>query len=155
MNSDIRKAVAVFRNSKALDDVAIYKVLVADGVERQSAARLVAFLPMVYCRLLLASSGARFSNKYRSMLPDGTMSPVKLLANEPLWNSAMEFAKAEINGGISAEDVLSIAGRAAEFHAANQLLKRGSKLENLGFDAPTIRWIGTMPRHQKLGIVSD
>jgi hypothetical protein len=72
----------------------------ADGVEPQSAARL-----------LLANSGARFSNKYRSTLPDGTMSPVKLLVNEPLWNEAMEFAKAEIEGGVSRQDVLAIAGR--------------------------------------------
>lgn len=146
MNPDIRKAVDVIRSSTALDDAAIYKVLIADGVERESAARLVVFLPMVYCRLLLANSGAIFSNKYRSTLPDGTVSLVKLLVNEPLWNEAMEFAKAEIEGGVSGQDVLAIAGRSAEFHAANQLLERGSKLENLGFDAPTIRW-GFRPRH--------
>jgi hypothetical protein len=68
------------------------------------------------------------------------MSPVKLLGGEPLWNEALEFAKAEIEGGVSGQDVLTIAGRSAEFHAANQLLERGSKLENLGFDVPTIRW---------------
>src|SRR5580693_5438359 len=106
MNPDIRKAVTVIRSSTALDDVAIYKVLVAGGVEPRSAARLVVFLPMVYCRLLLANSGARFSNKYRSTLPDGTMSPVKLLGGEPLWNEALEFAKAEIEGGVSGQDVL-------------------------------------------------
>jgi hypothetical protein len=140
MNADIRKAVAVIRDSPTLDDVAIYKMLVADGVERKSAAQLVVFLPMVYCRLLLANSGARFSNKYRNTLSDGSMSPVKLLVTEPLWNEAMQFAKAEIEGGISGQDVLAIAGRSAEFHAANQLLERGSKLENIGFDAPTVRW---------------
>jgi hypothetical protein len=84
MNPDIRKAVGVIRNSTALDDVAIYGMLVANGVERQSAARLVVFLLMVYCRLLLANSGARFSHEYRTILPDATISGLKLLV-KPLW----------------------------------------------------------------------
>jgi hypothetical protein len=71
-------------------------MLVANRVERQSAARLVVFLPMVYCRLLLANSGARFSHEYRTILPDATISGLKLLVNGPLWNEAMQFAKAEI-----------------------------------------------------------
>jgi hypothetical protein len=141
MKPDIRKAVAVIRNSTALDDVAIYNALVADGVERQSAARLVVFLPMVYCRLLLADSGARFSSEYRTALTDGTVSPVKLLVNEPLWNEAMEFAKAEIEDGLSRQDVLAIAGRSAELHAVNQLLEHGSKLEEVRLVAPIIRWM--------------
>ncbi len=135
MNSDTRIAVNVLKHSTSLDDVAICRVLVAKGVERRSASRLVVFLPMVYCRLLLTNSGARFSNKYRSTFPDGTVSPDKLLVDEPLWNDAMEFAKAEIENGVSGQDVLNIAGRSAEFHAANQLLERGSKLENLEFEA--------------------
>jgi hypothetical protein len=140
MNKDIRKAVAVIRNSPALDDAAIYKMLVAEGVEPQSAGRLVIFLPMVYCRLLLANSGARFSDKYQSALSDGTVSPVQRLTNESLWNESMEFAKAEIKGGLSGQDLLIIAGHSAEFHAANQLLEGGSKLGNIAFDAPVIRW---------------
>jgi len=141
MKPDIRKAVAVIRNSTALDDVAIYNALVADGVERQSAARLVVFLPMVYGRLLFANSGARFSSEYRTALTDGTVSPVKLLVNEPLWNEAMEFAKAEIEDGLSRQDVLAIAGRSAELHAVNQLLEHGSKLEEVRLVAPIIRWM--------------
>jgi hypothetical protein len=48
MNNDIRRAVAIFRESPASKDQDIYKLLVADGVERRSAALLVVFLPMVY-----------------------------------------------------------------------------------------------------------
>jgi hypothetical protein len=140
MNNDIRRAVAILRESPTLKDQDIYKLLVSDGVERQSAALLVVFLPMVYCRLLLANSGARFSDKYRSVLPDGTMSPLKRLASEPIWNEAMEFAEAEIKSGVIGEDVIAIAGHGAEFHATNRLLERGSKLDNVTFDAPAIRW---------------
>ena len=140
MNDDIRRAVAIFRESPASNDQDIYKLLVADGVDHQSAALIVVFLPMVYCRLLFANSRARFSDKYRSVLPDGTTSPLKQLANEPIWNEAMEFAEAEIKSGVSGQDVIAIAGHGAEFHATNRLLERGSNLDNVTFDAPIIRW---------------
>jgi hypothetical protein len=140
MSSDIHAALAAIRSSPALDDLAIYKMRVAEGLERQLASRLVIFLPMVYCRLLLADSGARFSDEYRIALADGTTSAVQRLADEPLWNDSMEFAKAEIEGGLSGHDLLAIASHSAEFHALNQLIAHGSKLGNIAFDAPTIRW---------------
>jgi hypothetical protein len=59
MNDDISKAVSMFRSSTNLDDVAIYRALVADGVDRQRAARLVEFLPLVYCRLILRHHAGR------------------------------------------------------------------------------------------------
>jgi hypothetical protein len=145
MNDDIRRVLTVLRNSPDLDDSEVYRQLVADGVEGQAASRLVLFLPMIYCRLLLAGSGARFSDTFRSRLSDGTLSLEGRLIDEQSWNEAMEFAQAEIASGVSGTDLLVVAGRSAEFDAANQLLNHGSKLEDLRFVAPTIRWPGLDP----------
>ena len=70
----IAQAVALLRSRTNLGDVAIYQELAGDGVERLTAARLVEFLPMVYCRLIFLKSGLRFPETYRRALSDGTYS---------------------------------------------------------------------------------
>ncbi len=39
-------------------------------MERLLAARLIGFLPIAYCRLILQASGARFSDTFQQLLPD-------------------------------------------------------------------------------------
>ena len=51
----------------------------------------------------------------------------------------MEFAQRE-SAQVSKQDILVIAARSAEFNAANQLLNRGSKLENLRFTPILLPW---------------
>src|SRR5690242_13311478 len=132
MNELISSAVALLRNSPTLGDEAIYQLLVAEGFEHQIAARLVEFLPIAYGRLILANSGIRFSDTFERILPDGRISS-KSLSSEPLWESAVAFARTEADHGVSGKDLLAVAGRSAELHAANQLLQEGAKLEDLAF----------------------
>jgi hypothetical protein len=70
------------------------------------------------------------------MLGDGTCEE-RQLSSEPVWNAAVAFAEGESERGVSAENLLALAVRSAEFHAANQLLQGGAKLENLAFE-PTV-----------------
>jgi hypothetical protein len=65
MNEDIRRAVLVLRNSPALSDDQILRILVESRMERLLAARLIGSLPIAYCRLILQASGARFSDTFR------------------------------------------------------------------------------------------
>jgi hypothetical protein len=55
------------------------------------------------------------------------------LNSEPVWIAVLDFARREIQQGLSRDDMLRLAGRSAEFHAANKALHHGSKLENLAF----------------------
>jgi hypothetical protein len=137
MNESISKAVTVIRKLPFEDDDQVYRAVIASGVETQLAARLVEFLPIAYCRLILASSGARFSNTFRRVLPDGTFAE-QLLSAEPVWNAVVGFAEGEKERNVPAGDLLAVAARSAEFDAANQLLKSGSKLENLCFEPPVL-----------------
>ncbi len=136
MNEIISKAVTILRALRSAEDDVLYRALVQAGIERQVAARLIEFLPMAYCRLILAASGARFPNVFRRVLADGT-SEERPLSSEPVWNAAVAFAEGESERGVPAEDLLAVAARSAEFHAANQLLQGGAKLENLAFE-PTV-----------------
>ena len=131
MHSDISKAVALLRSSPHLDDDELYRVLVAGGMDRQRAARLIEFLPPVYTRLVLHDSGVRFSDKFRRLLSNGGTSYEGSLSDEPVWNDAMKFASDEAQRGLTKQDLFAIAGRSAEFRAINQLLHQGSKLENI------------------------
>lgn len=137
MSEIISKAVALLRKLRFAPDDEVYRALVTAGIERQLAMRLVEFLPIAYCRLILAASGARFSNTFRRALPGG-FSEEQLLSSEPIWNAAVVFAESEAEQGVPGEDLLAVAARSAEFHAANQLLQKGARLENLTFASPIL-----------------
>ncbi len=139
MSEDISKAVSIFRISPNWGEEEIYRALVNEGVERQRAARLVEFLPMVYCRLILRNSGARFSQTFRRKLPGGASEELPL-SSDPVWNEAVAFAYAEAERGVAGKDLLAVAARSAEFDAANRLLNKGSKLENIAFTSPVLNW---------------
>jgi hypothetical protein len=138
LNQDISWALVVFRNSPAAGENEIFQKLVKNGIDRRCAARLAVFILVAYCRMLLSASGVQFSNNFRQRLPDGSLSSEALLSAEPFWEQVLGFAKAHLERGISKEDLLLLAGRSAEFAAANQLLNRGSKLEDMAFTAAVL-----------------
>lgn len=145
MNEQIARAVSLFRTSRTLGDEGIYRKLVAEGVEPHLAARLVEFLPIAYGRFLLEKSGPRFSEYFQRMLSSGPSEEL-LLSSEPVWNAAVAFARTEAIQGISVQDFLAVAGRSAEFQAANKLLNQGSKLQDLVFTPYLLLWPENGPR---------
>jgi hypothetical protein len=140
MDTAIAKAVMLFRSSPDMDDEQIHRALVDAGIDWKLAARLVELVPMVYCRVLLADSGARFPETFQRFRDDDTTTPPRPLTSEPVWVAAMDFAKREIERGLGRDDKLSVAGRSAEFRAANELLNKGSKLGDLGFTPSVFMW---------------
>src|SRR5215469_7757489 len=140
MNPFIVEAVAIFREFPNASDEEILSKLVALGCERLIAARLVEFVPMAYCRLLLADSGVRFSERFRRKLADGSVSAERLLEAEPLWAEAVSFAKAEKRSGVTGKALLAVAAHSSEFDAANQLAKQGSKLKDMLLMPVVFEW---------------
>jgi hypothetical protein len=132
--SQISNAVGLLRQSQEKDDHSLFVDLVRIGLSRQLAARLVEFLPMAYCRVMLQGSGIQFSNSYRRAAQTG------ILDAEPIWSAAYNFAGNEVRRGISRSDLLAIAGRSAEFQAINELLNKGSKLSDVKLTAPFLAW---------------
>ena len=132
--SQISHAVTLLRQSQEKDDHTLFVDLVRTGVSRQLAARLVEFLPMAYCRVMLEDAGIQFSNSYRRAAQTG------ILDADPMWSAAYNFAANEVRRGIPRSDLLAISGRSAEFQAINELLNKGSKLCDVKLTAPFLAW---------------
>ena len=150
LNEIISQAVTVLRGSQSLDDDRAYHALVETGIAPHLAARLIEFLPIAYCRLILANSGAQFPDTFRRGLADGSFEE-RALSLEPVWSAAVAYAREEAARGVSHQDLLAIAGRSAEFDAANQLLNRGSKLENVVFTPTLLVWSENGPEDSNEG----
>lgn len=140
LNTYIERAVAVLRSSPNSRDQEVFEALVMTGLDPFVASRLTLFLPMAYCRLMLMKSGAQFSERFREVLSNGSLSEERLLASEPLWTETSAFVAAELMAGVTRNDVMALAARSAEFAAANKLLNNGSHLGDLRFTAPILAW---------------
>jgi len=139
MDPEILRAVTVFCSSPDLSDEQIYQALSKEGMERRLAARLVEFLPSAYCRAMLEHTGARFTDTFQRRLKDGKLLSEMPLTSEPVWLAALGFARQDIQQR-TLDDKLRLAGRSAEFRAANELLHRGSKLEDVAFTPLVLTW---------------
>ena len=137
MNEAIATALSIFRDSPGLDDERVFRALVDRGVERLLAARIVEFLPIAYCRVLLLNSGVQFSNSFAR-----AASPLKIqsLSCEPAWIFFLAYAESEIREGVARPELLLVAGRSAEFHAINQMLDKGAELKNLRLTPISLQW---------------
>lgn len=140
MNPVIAEAVAMFREFPNAPDEEILRRLVATGCQRVMAARLVEFVSMAYCRVLLADSGVRFSDSFQRKLGDGSRSASRLLEEEPLWTEVLSFAKAERRTGATGKELLVVAAHSSEFGAVNQLANQGSKLEDIVLTSIVFQW---------------
>jgi hypothetical protein len=85
MQPAIAETVAILREFPNASDEEILQKLLAILCERVVAARLVEFVPMAYCRLLLADSGVRFSDRFQRKMADGNLSAERFVEVEPLW----------------------------------------------------------------------
>jgi hypothetical protein len=137
-NELFSQVVDLMRRYPLEEDSELVCRLINMGIESSHAKRLIEFLPIVYGRLLLAEAGARFSDSFNRVLPDGSISSEQPFTSEPIWNAAVSFARREVARRISANDLLSVAGRSPEFEAANRLLQSGNRLEGIAFTPPIL-----------------
>lgn len=140
LNEDISMVITLFRHRPYLSDLEIYKTLVSKGVEKQRAARLVEFLPIVFNRLILAKNGIKFPNTFRQNLTDGGFFPEKEITSMPIWQEIFSFAQEEITRGASRQDILTLAMRSPEFVKINEQLKSGSKFKNIVLKQLQLYW---------------
>ena len=139
-DEDISRAVALLRANPDASMEEVYKQLVKSGTKADLAARLIEFLPVVYGRIILSTIGVRLSDKFRRVLPDGTVSPERRLAEEPLWLAATQFARAEVNRGVSPREIELVGGCSCEIAAANQVLQKGGDPKNVICVPPLFCW---------------
>jgi hypothetical protein len=140
MEEKIQDAVALFRRSGCLRDDELFEMLVLRGTPPRIAARLVEFLPMAYCRVVLQGS-ARFADTYRRVLPTGEISQERELASEPVWEAVAAYARKEAASGVAEHEILAIAEHSAEYRAATELVTNsGSTLGDIAFTPVVLTW---------------
>jgi len=119
------------------DDLTPLREFAATGIARRTAACMVEFIPMAFCRVFLEHTGAGFADTFRRGSPHA---PSRDLLTEPVWRAALEYAREEVRRGVTEEDVLALAGRSAEFNAASQLMTEGNQLSSIRFTEPLLVW---------------
>jgi len=144
MNEAIASALKIFRESPELDDENVFRALVDRGVERSLAARIVEFLPIAFCRVLLLNSGVQFSN---SVVRAASPRKIQSLSCEPVWIPFLAYAESEIRGGGARREMLMVARRSAEFQAINQMLDKGAELKNLVLTPISLMWPESGPEN--------
>lgn len=136
-------AIRILCDSPDLSDEYVFEELVKAGVERVYAARLIEFIPSVYCRLLLSQSGVRFSGKFLRESNSHGGSPEHLLASDPVWLEIAGYAARHPPPGQN--ELLRIVARSAEFGVINQMLNKGSRMQDLILSPLVLKWPETGP----------
>ncbi len=142
------KAIDLMTERPDMTDDEIVMALRDSGAEPRAAARVVEFLPMACCRVLMRPHGVRFSKAYRRQGLEGEFD----LGADPDWNRIEQFAQTNrrlLDEGLSRR----IASRGGEHTAIAQLMDQGSRPENIACTAPVFLWPETgptLPTSQKL-----
>ena len=133
----IAQAVTTMRRVPDADDLSLFGALRELGMKAPLAARLVEFVPLVYCRLLLSRAGVHFSDYFRRGNAESELTP---FVSDPVWNAVLEFAETERNGGFQYHEFVAVAGRSAEFQGVNDLLNQGSKPQDIALLPVVLPW---------------
>ncbi len=135
MHETITTAVQILRKYPEAEDADIYERLLAAGINKHTAARLLEFLPLAYGRTMIGRSGARLCQTYHRMDEHGHLIERPLEA-QPLWHEVVAYAHADTHRGISRQEFLAIALRSAEVRALNKALNDGLKATDVVFTQP-------------------
>jgi hypothetical protein len=145
LNRGLAEAARLLRSTADLEDIEVHKALVDRGFDYVVAARIVEFMPSAFAHVFFANTGVQMSSYFQRMLPDGRISESRALNEEPIWRAVLAFAHSEIATGVSKEDFMLLTMRSAEFQGVNEMLNRGSKLENLVMTPTLLPWPETGP----------
>ncbi len=112
------------------EDIEIFNILILQGIDKNIAKKIIQFVPLAFCRVILESSGIVFSNYYQVSEYNGEISELRPLQDEEVFNEAIAIAIAN-SSSLCGDELLVIAGRSAEFNVINELLNEGAFMNEL------------------------
>jgi hypothetical protein len=124
----LKKALAVFPAHVSDDDDVLVADLVANGLERGLAVRIVQFLPLAYTRVSFERSKITFADTYVRLQANGQPGPAQRLDDEPVYQEGLILARQRVGGPAA---MLVVACRSAAYQAIHRALREGIKLEDL------------------------
>src|SRR3954469_7451222 len=114
LNQSIRKAITLFQQHQQADDFDVVEAMVAEGIYRPLARRLLFFVPMAFCRQMFGSRGGQFQDEYY-VVDENARPPRKGAARaQPVYNEAVEVFRIVVAARPGGDFLLAVAARSAE-----------------------------------------
>jgi hypothetical protein len=135
----IGKAIAIITDlSGQVEDNEILEAFRLNKIQEPYASRLLVFLPIAACRLMLPD--VCFVDDYVEIDRLSKKSSKKKFSESVLYTAVVKEVDEYFSSRPGGDNVLKIAGRSAEFRVINDLLNCGGKLEGIRLTAMVLRW---------------
>ena len=126
----LTELIEIFHKNRQADNPALAEILITDGVDEEIVWKIILFMPIAFNRVMLAPKGINFPSTY-IILSDETTQIEKNFTEEEIFKQSILLAQSK-TGNMNGDKWLSVAGRSAEFHAINDMLKSGgSQLKDI------------------------
>jgi hypothetical protein len=136
---NIRKAIAILAELDGQSkDPTVLQAFEGGGIAEGDAKLILIILPIAFCRRLLPA--VNWIDDYNELVKQGQPAIKRKFSQTAAYLKAWEEANTCFQNHPGRETILKIAGRSAEFHAINELLSRGGKLEEIQMVPMTIVW---------------
>ena len=145
---NLRKTLNVFLEMNDSDDIPMCSEIKALGFKAYDAERIVAFLPIAFCRVALSHKfDIEFADVYRIKNSDDEFS----FQNEPVYKAAIELGSHIYHHEEDlAESFNTIAMRSSEFNVVNQALNNGTDIAGAKLSAPLYFGYKTLGKKQSV-----
>jgi hypothetical protein len=136
--ANIKKAIEIVgKQEGSSTDEMILQLFDENNIERIDANKIIVFLPIAFCRRLLPNLD--WIDEYFEN--DGTLGASKKTFSQTtpyilIWEEVSKYFSDKPQRDV----ILKIAGRSSEFHAINDLLNAGGKLEDIKLSPMRILW---------------
>jgi hypothetical protein len=115
------------------DDDDLVATLLAEGIDSESAERLLAFVPIGFAHVFLGDLGVGLPDGFAVQDPATGRNSHGKLRDEPIFSAACACARAMISSGPDEERAArEVAGRSAEWNVIEQLTRDGSDPSQCG-----------------------
>jgi hypothetical protein len=139
----IKLAWRVFVEHPTSNEQVLETALAEAGIPQPLVYLASEFMPLAFGRILLAEMGVTLRDEYvRYIWEEGKMveRERKKLADEPFFVEALKIARSKRGWWNPGKKFLAVAARSAEFNAVTEMVKRGSRAENVVLTVPYLQF---------------
>lgn len=124
---DIARAVPMFVKHQRSDDDTLLDAIVALGIDQKRAVALLDFMPIAFFHVITDGKIADLPDHYVRYSADQKPIGNVLFANDPIYVAARHYAENDCES----DDLAPVSMRSAEFNAMNDMLTKGTPMEQI------------------------
>jgi hypothetical protein len=127
---NVRKSIAIIGGlDGSVEDKEILHLLIANFIDADDAGKIVVFLPIAFCRQLLPNFNWKDIYYEKDERNGGILK--RNFSTTVAYTLTYHEVSRYFSNSPDKDLILKIASRSSEFHAINELLNRGGKLEDI------------------------